>query len=359
MGINYSFPQNYAESPDTQIRATSTGFKLESNNYDVNNNFNYVYMAIRRGPLAPPESSEDVFEVIKAGSAASSDETKTGAFIAPFSIDTAISGGISNTDKFNIAMRLSGKGFTKTNANTGQSTNSQVSFDFQHGYWSGNLDNTYLGWLWKRAPNFHDTVQYLGSGTAGETVIHSLGVAPEMIWVKKATTGSWKVFHTGLNAGSSPEDYYLVLNAEDAQADSNTMWNDYLPTDAHFKLGTSSDVNQAGITYLSYLFATVPGVSKVGKVTLNNGASTNVDCGFSSGARWIMLKRSDGTGPWYVWDALRGIVSGNDPYLLLNSTQAEVTNTDYIDPLNAGFIVNDSLPNNNNPQYVFYAIAIA
>lgn len=35
-------------------------------------------------------------------------------------------------------------------------------------------------------------------------------------------------------------------------------------------------------------------------------------------------------GNWYVWDTARGVSTSNDPYLLLNSTAAEVTNTDYI-----------------------------
>ena len=68
---------------------------------------------------------------------------------------------------------------------------------------------------------------------------------------------------------------------------------------------------------------------------------------------------SDGTD-WYVWDTARGIVSGNDPYLLLNSTAAEVTNTDYIDPLNAGFTVTSSAPaalNASGGTYLFLAIA--
>ena len=73
-----------------------------------------------------------------------------------------------------------------------------------------------------------------------------------------------------------------------------------------------------------------------------------------------MIKRTDSTGDWYVWDTASGIVSGNDPYLLVNSTAAEVTNTDYIDPLNAGFTVTSSAPaalNASGGTYLFLAIA--
>ena len=90
------------------------------------------------------------------------------------------------------------------------------------------------------------------------------------------------------------------------------------------------------------------------------GSNVDVDCGFTAGARFVLIKRTDNTGDWYVWDSTRGIVSGNDPYLLMNSIAAEVTNTDYIDPLNAGFTVTSSAPaelNANGGTYLFLAIA--
>ena len=67
-----------------------------------------------------------------------------------------------------------------------------------------------------------------------------------------------------------------------------------------------------------------------------------------------MLKRTDATGDWFVWDSVRGIVAGNDPYVLLNSTAATVTNTDYIDPLTGGFQISGDF---TDGDYLFYAIA--
>jgi hypothetical protein len=54
-----------------------------------------------------------------------------------------------------------------------------------------------------------------------------------------------------------------------------------------------------------------------------------------------------------VYDSTRGIVSGNDPYYQLNTTDAE-TSGDFIDPLNSGFTVTD---NYDTGTYIFYAIA--
>ena len=86
----------------------------------------------------------------------------------------------------------------------------------------------------------------------------------------------------------------------------------------------------------------------------HSGSSTDVDCGFSSGARFVLLKRTDATGGWYIWDSVRGIVAGNDPYLLLDTTAANVTNTDLIDPLASGFQISGDFTDGN---YIVYAIA--
>jgi hypothetical protein len=126
-----------------------------------------------------------------------------------------------------------------------------------------------------------------------------------------------------------------------------------------FSTGGAVAANLSGSTYIAYLFATLPGISKVGSYT-GTGNAINVDCGFSAGARFILIKRTDSTGDWYVYDTVRGIVSGNDPYLLLNSSAAEVTNTDYIDPLSSGFTVTSSAPTGLNASggtYIFLAIA--
>jgi len=73
-----------------------------------------------------------------------------------------------------------------------------------------------------------------------------------------------------------------------------------------------------------------------------------------------MIKRTDSTGDWYVWDSARGIVAGNDPHLSLNDTAAEVTTDDSVDTDNSGFIVNQLSATNVNvtsATYIFLAIA--
>ena len=125
----------------------------------------------------------------------------------------------------------------------------------------------------------------------------------------------------------------------------------------YFAQGNGS--NENGKNYIAYLFASIDGVSKVGSYT-GTGNDIDVDCGFTGGARFVMIKRTDATGDWYVWDTERGIIAGDDPYLLMNEPDAEVTNTDYIDPFTTGFTVTSSAPdalNVSSGEYIYLAIA--
>ena len=139
------------------------------------------------------------------------------------------------------------------------------------------------------------------------------------------------------------------------------MWNDTDPTETTFTLGVNQNVNYSGDTYIAYLFGSIDGISKCGSYT-GNGTNQTINCGFSAGARFILIKRTDAGsfGDWYVWDTERGIVAANDPHLSLNTTAAEVTTDDSIDPVSSGFAVNQVAATNINvssASYIFYAIA--
>jgi len=220
-------------------------------------------------------------------------------------------------------------------------------------YEGGSVVSDIFSWMWKRAPGYFDVVGYTGNGTAGRTVSHNLTVAPEMIWVKSRSAGdNWYVYHKDLTSAA----YALILNSTTAQINAPTLWNSTTPTDSVFTVGSDGGINGSTKPFIAYLFATLPGISKVGSYT-GNGSSQTIDCGFTSGARFILVKRTDSTGDWYVWDTERGIVTGNDPYLELNTTDAEVTSTDWVDPDNSGFIVNGTTINASSASYIFYAIA--
>ena len=211
----------------------------------------------------------------------------------------------------------------------------------------------YISWTFRKASKLFDIVTYTGDDVNGRTVSHNLGVAPEMMIIKGRTVATaYRVYHSALGAGKS-------LNLSDNSAESGNVYylNNTAPTSTLITLGQDDSTNGGPSTaynYVAYLFATVAGVSKVGSFSHTNGSSTDVDCGFSSGSAFILVKRTDSTSDWYVWDNARGIVSGNDGYVILNSSTAENTSNDYVDPLDSGFQITSSF---TTGSYIFYAIA--
>jgi hypothetical protein len=210
----------------------------------------------------------------------------------------------------------------------------------------------YIDYLFKRAPSVFDVVCYTGVNPGGATltVNHNLGVTPELVIIKnRVGVADW--FTYSAPTGTSNTLYVNLTNA----ATAYTLVTS--PTASTFGANGVANINTN--TYVAYLFATCAGVSKVGSYT-GTGTTLQVNCGFTGGARFVLIKRTDSTGAWYVWDSARGIVSGNDPYLLLNSTAAEVTNTDYIDTYSAGFEISSTAPsaiNASGGSFIFLAIS--
>jgi hypothetical protein len=226
---------------------------------------------------------------------------------------------------------------------------------------SGFINNssyTYINYLLKRAPSFFDEVCYTGTGGGSQQVNHNLGVSPELALIKRrSATGDWEGYSTDkVNIYNG-----LNLNLTNA-ANSTNSWSTYSPyfTSTFIDVAViSNSPNASGSTYVAYLFATCAGVSKVFSYT-GNGSSQTINCGFTGGARWILIKRTDSTGDWYCWDSARGIVSGNDPHLSLNTTAAEVTSDDTIDTDSTGFVVNQvSATNVNVSSATYIGLAIA
>jgi hypothetical protein len=341
------------EGTKNLVDPTPTGFKVKDSGALMNGSGQtIIYIAIRRGPMRVPESGTEVF------SAGYGTGTVPG-FSSGFPVDFAIfRNNIASSGPEPLATaRLTQERYLSTATAAAELSGPNFKFDKMDG-WAVSYASSAFSWMFRRAPNFFDVVAYTGNGTAGGTVPHNLGVAPEMMWVKNRATDSWQVYHAAL-----PNTSYMILNGDNVETTSGAdRWNSTDPTDSVFTLGTATTVNNNNNNYIAYLFASLDGISKVGSYT-GNGSSQTINCGFTSGARFVLI-RSRSQGNWIVYDSARGIVSGNDPALFLNTTNAEDAGHDQIDPTSSGFIVvNDnfesSLRRVNQPgvNYIFYAIA--
>ena len=331
------------------VGPTASGFFLERGDGAVNaSGSTYIYIAIRRGPMRAPESGTEVFAVDNG------DGSSVPSFASGFPVDFGMLRDVG-VDGFHTSSRLTSGKTLDTYDTAAEGSNSNYRFDYQNGWFGSALSSSYYSWMFRRAPGFFDVVAYTGNGTAGRTVPHNLGVAPELMIVKdRGNATNWSVY-----AAPKGNTDALFLNLDFGGGTDPDYWNNTTPTDAVFTLGTQANVNGSSRNYIAYLFATLPGISKVGSYT-GNGTNQTIDCGFTSGARFILIKRTGSTGDWYVWDSVRGIVAGNDPHLSLNTTAAEVTTDDSVDAESSGFIVNQDAGTNVNvdtASYIFLAIA--
>jgi len=340
--------QNYL-SPNTSsanasysfLNITSTGFNLAN----LGLNRTYIYMAIRR-PMKVPEAGTEVYFQTTANAGT----TLNTGFVPDFWIGGATAGNGGTGSQF-VMDRLRGAKYLATSTaalevGTNDPFNGFPTNTFMNNSQGGNR----VEWIFRRASQFMDVIAYTGNGTAGATQAHNLTVVPEfIIWKNRTgTNDSWISYWSTLGVGN----YLLGFNTTTASG-TGSLVNSTAPTASVITLsGQGWNVNNNGSNYIAYLFATLAGISKVGSVV--HSGTTNVDCGFSAGARFVLVRRTDASGGWYVWDTARGIVSGNDPYLLLNSSAAQVTNTDYIDPLASGFTLTSSF---TAGTYIFLAIA--
>mgnify|MGYP003132559209 CR=1 FL=1 len=159
-------------------------------------------------------------------------------------------------------------------------------------------------------------IKYTGNGSGGATVDHLLGETPDWIIVKRTDgTASWQVFHTSMGPTK-----FLDLHSNSAVETNSARWNDTAPSDTLVTLGSNSNVNSNGGTFIMYCWAAKPNHSAFGSFT-GNGGSQAIDVGFAPA--WVMLRRLNGSS-WGIFDNTRQ--SQNLQMLAANSNAVETSN---------------------------------
>lgn len=335
---------------------TSTGFTVDDGAITYGSNQHYVYIAIRR-PHKPPEAATDVFTAVaRSGTSASITASPGNNRVTDMVITKARNAGNNHV----ISSRIAGQTVLGTDSDSDDNNTfwtDKIFWDKMSGVGYGTYDQVnvsgrnYIDLFFKRAAKFFDVVHFGSPSGGSQTISHSLTVPPEMIWVKNRDSSyDWQVYHQALGTTS-----WLYLNQSYAASTSNS------PGFANVGATTfdvGNYVSVAGSRNIAYLFATLPGISKVGSYT-GTGSDLNIDCGFTNGARFVLIKRTTGTTDWWYVDTARGINSGNDPALMINSSSSETSSYDLVDPYPAGFTAasGTSAINTSGETYIYLAIA--
>jgi hypothetical protein len=146
------------------------------------------------------------------------------------------------------------------------------------------------------------------------------------------------------------------VNTTGAATSSTAYFNGTTPTSNVFSIGTQTNINASGETYVAYCFAPITGYSAFGSYTGNGSADGPfVYCGFRP--RWVMLKRTDSTSDWYIWDTSRDTYNVETNTLLADTSGAETSATS-IDDLSNGFKCRSAtVVNASTGTYIYAAFA--
>jgi hypothetical protein len=157
-------------------------------------------------------------------------------------------------------------------------------------------------------------VTFTGAGSTA-TIGHGLGVEPHWIIVKNRTgsADNWSVYTKTSGAGNQ-----IYLNLTDAVGAGSVFPS--APTSTVMTIG--GGYVGSTIQSVAYCFAPVAGYSAYGSYTGNGSADGPfVFTGFRS--RWVMIKRSDSTASWQIYDTARGAYNVVTQTLAANESTAE------------------------------------
>jgi hypothetical protein len=194
-----------------------------------------------------------------------------------------------------------------------------------------------------------------GSGNSG-TISHGLGKTPQLIIAKNRTsTDGWPVYTSTTGATK-----LLYLNTTAGEATNTAVWNSTAPTSTVFSIGTTGLVNELNYNYVAYIWAEIPGFSKFG-VCKGSVATAQPNFNFLGfKPAFIMVKRTDSTGNWTIWDSTRNTYNPSQKQLFPNTSGAEQDlSADAIDIVSNGFVIrsSSSFTQTGSQNYIYAAWA--
>ena len=333
------------ETNTSRLGITPTGFYADQ----FGSNREFIFLAIRRsdGYVGKPvELATDAFAMDTGNNSSYS-------FDAGFPVDMGLYRRPTQAESWYIGTRLTGKRELQTNLNSSEFT-ANNNFD-SNTAWATQYNSTYQSWMWARGQGM-DAVAYKGNSVSGTQISHSMNAVPQMIFIKRRDdTTDWTVGHFGANGGTNPWNYYLELNNTQAGISQVGIWNNTAPTSTHFTLGDWTQVNNSSGKYLALLFSSVSGISKCGYFA-GTGSDLTISLGFQP--RFVLIKDVTATASWHQFDTVRGIASGTDKVLLLNTDNAQTNTEDRIDLTSDGMTLHAyGSTNEINMNFVYYAHA--
>ena len=376
-----------AIEPGAQVDFFSNGFQLRGSGggqgQTNKSGSTYIYIAFASDPSAAPVLADSFNTNLYTGNGTS--QAVTGLGFSPSLVWIKQRDAVRGQNWYDV---IRGKNnILFSNSSGAQDTTSdQVLQAFNiDGFSLGNLSavnasgGEYVSWNWKATTlpsiNTEGTIQslvsanqaagfsivaYTGDGNTSSTVGHGLPSAPKLLINKsRGNAQGWAIVHEDLSTG-----YYIGFSTS---GESNSLGNDgsitkgdVNATNFGFTSGASgvNGPNLNGNAYITYCFIDIPGYSKIGSYTGTGAAGNTVTVGFEPS--WIMIKRSDSTGGWLVFDNKRNTSNPRNTRLEANNSSAEQAGsaTKFVDFDATSFEpqISDSEINASGGTYIYLAL---
>jgi len=262
---------------------------------------------------------------------------------------------------------------------------SLTSFD-SNGYSVGSSNvtsgaGTYVSWCWKANGgttssntdgNITTTVQadttagfniltYTGNGTANQSIGHGLGVTPDVWIFKRRNAGSTWVVGANDSSFFGGTSDHLILNGTNTITTQNNIFGASAASSTLMRIGSQTDVNASGGTYVCYAFAQKQGYSKFG--TYEGTGVVNgpyIYTGFKPA--FVLIKNCNTVDNWILLDNKRDGYNLTEKYLMPSSSGAEeatALNAGDIDMFSNGFRIVTSYQSINKASDKIFYMAFA
>jgi len=232
-----------------------------------------------------------------------------------------------------------------------------------------NTDNEdHVSYTFRKQKGFFDMKQYSGNNGTVFNLSHDLECKPCFIIIKQLNSAeNWICWIKGLASEKS-----LRLNLTNDQSGDTDTDLGHTVTDTYIRIPAGSAVNGSG-TYMCYMWG--DGAESEGQIFGAGGDQSMVKTGTYSAngsdqtitlgwePSWVLIKKTNTHRSWFLFDHMRGVVTGNnDPALYPNydvSEGNEGTN-DYIDFNPTGFEIKNNgssnAVNDSGGTYAYVAI---
>ena len=238
---------------------------------------------------------------------------------------------------------------------------------------SGNADGvTHVAWSWKVAGGVTSSngngsitsttqvntkagisiVTWTGNQTNGASVGHGLGVLPELIIIKNRDSAQGSVVNVNLTA-----KYRMNFNANAGDYGDFTYYMGTQTTDNIVFNNAHVAWNGNGDKMVAYVMHSVPGYSQMDTYTGNGNADGSfIFTGFRP--NFIMVKRTNSTGHWMIFDKERQYNGQGGQYIFANEAYNQGNDT----TLSFDFFCNGFKPrgtdsNNNTSNSTYFYMA--